>query len=308
MGQLIRFPVERAARPAPVGKQDVQALPALSDHDLAHELASAVGEESLDLALAALDLPCDRTFGEALSLLAIARLTASEAAFQTIEVALIERLLARSLCETRRERIAEAFASLLGRPALNTLLTPHLASDDPTTRRVVAAALGAADNRGVFEALAGALSDPDPGVAVAAVTSLANIGHPRTLDVFRTVLAACPPRPLRLAILRRLRALPPSAAERTAVEHLADTDPEVRLAAAMALDPPVSREAWEAARRLVNDNDARVRVLAVALLEQDDAPQAIDALVPLLRDRSPRVRRVATEAVRRLDHARRAEG
>ena len=40
------------------------------------------------------------------------------------------RLLSRGLCAGRRERIAEAFASLLGRPELNALLIPHLASDD----------------------------------------------------------------------------------------------------------------------------------------------------------------------------------
>ncbi len=308
MGELIRFPVERRVGPSVPAAQTAQALPALSDHDLAQELAVAVGDESLGLALAALDQPCDRVFGDALSLLAIARLTTDAATFQTIEVALVERLLSRSLTVERRERIAEAFASLLGRPELNALLIPHLASDDAITRRVVAAALGAADNRGSFEALTAALSDPDAEVAVAAVVALANIGHPRTIDVFRTVLAACPPRPLRLAILRRLRALPPSAAEQTAIEHLSDVDPEVRLAAAMALDLPVSREAWEAAHALVGDPDARVRVLAVALVEQDDAPSAIRTLAPLLEDRSPRVRRVASEAVRRLAHVRCAEG
>jgi HEAT repeat protein len=309
LGQLIRFPIERRVdQPVPAVAQGPQALPALTDHDIAHEMAVAGGDESLQLALVALDQPCDRTFGEALSLLAIARLSATAAAFRTIEVALIERLLSRSLCPGRRERIAEAFASLLGRPELNALLVPHLASDDAITRRVVAAALGAPDNREAFDALTGVLNDADADVTVAAVAALANIGHPRTIDVFRTVLAACPPRPLRLAILRRLRALPPSASEQTAIEHLTDADPEVRLAAAMALDPPVSREAWAAAHALARDGDARVRVLAVALIEQDRAAVAIEAIAPLVDDRSPRVRRVAADAVRRLAHARRAEG
>jgi len=186
----------------------------------------------------------------------------------------------------------------LGTPAAIGALIDALQHTEPQVREYAARILGIVGDPSVVPALAGALDDPWPGTRVSALESLAQLG---TLSA--PVRDALADRLLsgaadeRVFAAEALGATRHPDALRPLLDTLDDADPELRVAALLALahldaDVPIS-----ALAALLDDPDVGVRDAAAVSLGQLARPEAIPALLDALANPASQVQRAAAEAL-----------
>lgn len=159
-----------------------------------------------------------------------------------------------------------------------------LADTDPAVRRVSAEILRQVAVPSTVDALVAALDDPDEEVRRSTVAALARIGVIGPIERFASDPNA------------RVRARVALATGRGIDALLADSDPDVRVAALDALAERADPASAALAVPLTRDELASVRRAAVAAIAS--APgSAADALVPLLGDGDPPVAAAALDAL-----------
>jgi HEAT repeat protein len=150
------------------------------------------------------------------------------------------------------------------------------------------------------------LTDPDPGVQVAALGALARLGELTATDV-EAVLAGGGPAPRRRAVEVALSARGTgtrSSLPRAVTDALGDPDPLVVVGAAWFLAERHVHAAVPAlATTATGHDDARCREAAVAALGALGDPAGLPAVLSALHD-APTVRRRATVALAGFDDPR----
>ncbi len=163
-----------------------------------------------------------------------------------------------------------------------------------------------AGHRGDADQARRGLSDPDPGVQVAALGALARLGDLTAGDVESALAGGGPAvrrRAVEVALAARGRGTR-SSLPRAVVGSLRDPDPLVVVAAAWFVAERHHRPAVPLLATTATDHgDARCREAAVAALGAIGDPAGLPAVLAALGD-SPTVRRRATVALAGFDDPR----
>lgn len=147
-----------------------------------------------------------------------------------------------------------------------------------------------------------ALSDPDPGVQVQAIQTIAQFGGEGAHRLVRAKADSAVPQIRDAAI----EALPKFGSESiSTLSSLLDygKPDDVRVAAIRALGAMGTRESLIYLNRSLEDPSPLVRYYAVLTLGDTDDPSMLDRLVPRMNDQDPTVREVATDVFGRLSDA-----
>lgn len=191
------------------------------------------------------------------------------------------------------------------RQARRSDVAPELAQiagndPQPELRRAAFDTLrGARAEASLTTALSG-LDDPDPGVRIAAIRLVGEIGDRSVNDNVRS-LTSDPDPGIRVAAARALGRLGGKTAEPDFVRLLGDPEPRVREAAVHAAAGAGLRPLVPAISERLGDSDEGVRLAAARALGVLADRAAVPALLDAFRDASPDLKHSITLAVSRLD-------
>jgi len=163
------------------------------------------------------------------------RQAASDALDALEAAAGIDSLLERLKTGERGERIAAAYAlEKINLAGVFPALIEALQSDDPDLRGVVVQVLGRKKHPKTLGPLVKMLEDPEPGVQVEVIKSLAGFGD-RRLPAYLAPLVGAENDQLALTAIEALGTLAFPEGEAPLIAALADARPEVRRLAAQML-------------------------------------------------------------------------
>lgn len=190
-----------------------------------------------------------------------------------------------------------AQAVVLGDVALDLLLS---FVDDPSssTRREVAEAFGVLRSPRVIAALQKLLSDIDPAVRIAAVTSLGRLQCPVAIIA---PIARDPAKNVRIAAVESLGDMKDTEAVPLLIDALADEQWDVRCAAAKALGALGQRTSVQHLAAGLQDSDPDVRIACADALAAVGDVDAIEPLIMAQLDVESSVRQAALNAAVRVD-------
>ncbi len=197
-----------------------------------------------------------------------------------------------------RTAAAEAIAYLGIPAALEPLLQLALFEKGEGVRRAAATAMGVLDSEKALALLVEALEDADPQVREAAAKALEYMGNPATLEPLFQVALFDKGGGVRRAAATAMGALDSEKALALLVEAMEDTDPQVRKAAAKALEYMGNPAALEPLFQVaLFGEDESVRRAAATAMGALDSEKALALLVEVLEDTDPQVREATVKAL-----------
>ena len=156
--------------------------------------------------------------------------------------------------------------------------------------------------------LAGALTDRDPNVRLAAAEGLGGLEDPRAVEALSRALRTDENVEVRRMAAWALGEIEDAAAVPALSDALrSDRDEEVRRMAAWALGEIESATAVEALGAALRDQSVEVRKTAVWALGEIESPNGVQYLIPFLRDENAQIRGQAAWALGEIESPRAVE-